>query len=136
MSVLIIPLRYRFSTSSALDVPELRHAMLVIACVLCVLETLVGDEDGDSCLVVGLVAVSRRENGLFDEKNRATVDCDDGMRGSCSVGTNETGGLMGCWVVGCFWRAGGSPPGGNLWKAGAIDESVELKMRGRRHNRW
>lgn len=70
VSVLIIPLRQRFSTSSALDVPELRHAMLVIVYVL---ELLVGDEDGGSCLTVGLVAVSRRENGLF-EKNRATVD--------------------------------------------------------------
>lgn len=74
VSVLIMPLRQRFSTSSALDVPELRHAMLVIMCVLVL---LVGDEDGDRCLcrlTVGLVAVSRRDKGLFDEKNRATVD--------------------------------------------------------------
>lgn len=34
LSSLIMPLRHRFATSSALDVPELRHAMLVSLIVL------------------------------------------------------------------------------------------------------
>lgn len=34
LSSLIMPLRHRFATSSALDVPELRHAMLVSVIVL------------------------------------------------------------------------------------------------------
>lgn len=37
VSVLIMPLRNRFSTSSALDLPELRHAMLVVGRVLALL---------------------------------------------------------------------------------------------------
>lgn len=37
LSSFIMPLRHRFATSSALDVPELRHAMLVSVIVLGVL---------------------------------------------------------------------------------------------------
>lgn len=44
LSSLIMPLRHRFATSSALDVPELRHAMLVSVIVLGVLL------DSDGCL--------------------------------------------------------------------------------------
>lgn len=44
LSSLIMPLRQRFATSSALDVPELRHAMLVSVIVLGVLLC------GDGCL--------------------------------------------------------------------------------------
>lgn len=78
LSSLIMPLRHRFSTSSALDVPELRHAILVVdasglllplssgGCCVC-----------RCCLEVGLVATSRRGSGLARGTSEATVARDE-----------------------------------------------------------
>lgn len=78
LSSLIMPLRHRFSTSSALDVPELRHAMLVVnVSVLLLPLSSVGCCVCRCRLEVGLVATSRRGSGLVRGRSEATVGRDD-----------------------------------------------------------
>lgn len=78
LSSLIMPLRHRFSTSSALDVPELRHAMLVVDAGDLLLPLSSGGRCVcRCCLEVGLVATSRRGSGLARGRSEATVGRDD-----------------------------------------------------------
>lgn len=77
LSSFIIPLRHRFAIRSALEVPELRHAMvLVVVVVLPLLLLLLLVVTGGGCcccLRTGIAAARRRVNGLLDGESGATL---------------------------------------------------------------